>query len=155
MSAPARGPGARWTPEEGTRAFIDQVGAVRGGAAEHLAYWPRSWAARSMAHLGDEDAAPWLVEALGDPHWRVRMTAARGIGQLSADGHDDDIAPLLEDPHPRVRTAAATALGRTGNEFALAPLNDALDDMDGLVRRAADRALVQVERRMGRYGSRA
>lgn len=121
------------------------------GTAEHLAYWPRSWAARSLAHLEDEDASPFLVEAFADPHWRVRMAAARALGQLSADGHDEDLAALVNDPHPRVRAAAAVALGRTGSEFAAQTLRDALDDEDASVQRAADRALAQVERRIRAY----
>lgn len=57
----------------------------------------------------------------------------------------------MTDPHPRVRAAAVMALGRTGGEFALPPLRAALEDDDGHVRRAADRALAHVERRLGRY----
>jgi hypothetical protein len=125
---------------------------LRAGTADHLAYWPRSWAARSLAHLRDESASPWLVEAFGDPHWRVRMAAARAIGRLTADGHDEDLATLANDPHPRVRAAAVVALGRTGNEFAVAPLRAALADPDATVRRAADRGLARVEERLDRYG---
>ncbi len=101
--------------------------------------------------MGDEDAAAPLVDAFGDPHWRVRMAAARALGQLAADGYDDEPANLLNDLHPRVRAAAARALGRTGSEFALPPLRTALEDDDGRVRRAADRALSHVERRLPLY----
>ena len=181
----------RWTPESGTRALVERLGAtaartllghlaagrvstaamvdspyaevigcigrcdaaafLHDGAAEHLAYWPRSWAARSLGLLGDEDAASSLVDAFADPHWRVRMAAARALGQLAADGYDDALANLVNDPHPRVRAAAAMALGRTGSEFALPPLRDALEDDADQVRRAADRALAHVERRLLRY----
>jgi HEAT repeat protein len=129
----------------------DAAAFLRDGAAEHLAYWPRSWAARSLGHLGDEDAAAPLVDAFADPHWRVRMAAARALGQLAAEGYDDELATLAIDPHPRVRAAAVMALGRTGSEFALPPLRTALEDDDGQVRRAADRALAHVERRLRRY----
>jgi HEAT repeat protein len=129
----------------------DAATFLRDGAAEHLAYWPRSWAARSLGHLGEEDAAASLVDAFADPHWRVRMAAARALGQVAADGYDDELATLVTDPHPRVRAAAALALGRIGSEFALPPLRDALEDGDGQVRRAADQALARVERRLLRY----
>ena len=56
----------------------------------------------------------------------------------------------MNDPHPRVRAAAAMALGRTGSEYALPPLRDALEDDADQVRRAADRALAHVERRLRR-----
>ncbi|HEX7021741.1 MAG TPA: HEAT repeat domain-containing protein [Trueperaceae bacterium] len=111
-------------------------------------YWPRSWAARALAYLGDEDATPWLLTALHDPHWRVRMTAAQTLGRLGIPGIEDELAGALIDPHQRVRAAAATALGRTGNEFAIEPLQRALEDQAETVRTQADRALAQVERRI-------
>jgi len=129
----------------------DAATFLHDGAADHLAYWPRSWAARSLGHLGDEDAATALVDAFADPHWRVRMAAARALGQLAAEGYDDELTTLVTDPHPRVRAAAVMALGRTGSEFALAQLRAALEDDDGPVQRAADRALAQVEHRLRRY----
>jgi len=77
------------------------------------AYWPRSWAARAFAYVGDERAAPWLVTGLADRHWRVRMTAAQTIGRLRIRGLEAELLPLLEDAHPRVRAAAELALERT------------------------------------------
>lgn len=113
-----------------------------------LGYWPRSWAARALAYLGDDSAGPWLVDALGDDHWRVRMTAAQTLGRLHITGHDQELALLLVDEHERVRAAAAAALGRTGSEFALEPLETAVEDSAEVVRRHADRALARVEHRI-------
>lgn len=126
----------------------DAGALLDGDGAEHLSYWPRSWAARALAYVGDDDAGPWLVEAFDDDHWRVRMTAAQSLGRLGAVGYEEELGRLLGDEHPRVRAAAAVALGRTGNEFALVPLRAALDDADATVRRQADRALARVERRI-------
>lgn len=89
---------------------------------ERLAYWPRSWAARALAYLGDPVAAPELAAAMGDEHWRVRMTAAQSLGRLGAAGHTARFVAALDDEHPRVRAAAVVALGRVGDEEALAPL---------------------------------
>lgn len=76
------------------------------------AYWQRCWAARALAYVGDAGVAPWLVRALADDHWRVRMTAVQTIGRLEIGGLEPEVAPLLDDPHARVRDAAALALGR-------------------------------------------
>ena len=77
------------------------------------AYWPRSWAARALAYVGDERAAPCLVKGLADRHWRVRMTASQTIGRLRMRGLEAELLPLLQDAHPRVRAAAKLALERT------------------------------------------
>lgn len=77
-------------------------------------YWARSWAARALAYIGDERSAASLEFALGDDHWRVRMTAAQTIGRLRLHGLKDRLVPLLEDEHRRVREAAGLALDRTG-----------------------------------------
>lgn len=76
-------------------------------------YWARSWAARALAYIGDERAGPSLARALGDHHWRVRMTAAQTIGRLRMAGLGDELRGLLDDEHGRVRDAAALALERT------------------------------------------
>lgn len=90
-----------------------------------LAYWPRTWAARALAYVGDESVGPWLVRALADDHWRVRMTAVRTIARLRIAGLESEIAPLLEDPHRRVREAAELALVRTTRDTRRARPADA------------------------------
>ncbi len=90
-----------------------------------LAYWPRAWAARALAYVGDVSTAPWLVRALADDHWRVRMNAVRTIGRLRIAGLESEVAPLLEDPHRRVREAAELALERTTRDPRLAGPVDA------------------------------
>ncbi len=91
-------------------------------SGERLAYWPRSWAARALAYVGDAAAGPALVAALGDEHWRVRMTAAQTVGRLGLAGVTGALVPALADAHPRVRAAAALALARVGTGEALEAL---------------------------------
>ena len=84
-----------------------------------LRYWTRSWAARALAYVGDASSLGWLRRALGDDHWRVRMTAAQSIGRLAEAGLDVTsarrrLALLLDDEHPRVSAAAELALERAG-----------------------------------------
>lgn len=112
------------------------------------AYRARAWAARALTYLGDENAIPWLIEALDDPHWRVRMNTLQALGRLGAEGYDEVLAKRLEDEHERVRCAAALALGRTGHEFALTPLQEALEDRSEAVRQQADHALARIEKRI-------
>lgn len=51
------GPPARWAVEGG-----------EGGPA----YWLKVWAARGLLYVYDESAAPAVIAALNDGHWRVR-----------------------------------------------------------------------------------
>ena len=87
-----------------------------------MAYWPRVWAARGMAYLGDLRAVPTLVDGIADEHWRVRMTCIQTLGRLRAKGVTEHLIEGLDDSHERVRLAAATALARTGDESAIGRL---------------------------------
>jgi len=57
-----------------------------------------------MAYLGDAAAASYLIDALDDDHWRVRMTAIQTLGRLGIEG----ITPEL------TWTTSMTGLGQQG-----------------------------------------
>ncbi len=111
-----------------------------------LGYWPRAWAARALAYVGDETVTGWLVAALDDDHWRVRMTAAQALGRIGTIGSEAALRAILADPHPRVRGAAVSSLGRTGDATYAPALEPLLDDESDLVRERARVAL----KRLGR-----
>lgn len=113
-------------------------------------YWPRAWAARALAYVGDEDVAPWLVRALSDDHWRVRMCAAQSLGRLRVGGIDSELLPLLLDPHPRVRAAAVTTLGLVGETETEQALLVLVDDPSDLVGERLRVALQRLSRRAAR-----
>lgn len=118
--------------------------------APRLDHWPRSWAARAFAYLGEPKAGTALAEALEDGHWRVRMTAAQSLGRLQVREFEARLRRALLDPHKRVRRAAAAALGRVGSDASAQALQAALDDDDREVRAEADKALSALaERRRG------
>ncbi|WP_308315825.1 HEAT repeat domain-containing protein [Streptomyces sp. CC228A] len=70
---------------------------------------------RLLAALRAPEAVPALITALGrrlapgDPHWRVGVACAEGLGALA----DPRARPVLEAaaPHPRIGAAARAALG--------------------------------------------
>jgi quinoprotein glucose dehydrogenase len=59
-----------------------------------------------------------LSASLADPDWRIRMVAARSLGDLRSTNQSKHIATqlakLLADEHAHVRAAAAIAIGRIG-----------------------------------------
>lgn len=77
----------------------------------------RCAAARALGALGDEDAAPALVEALLDPDPDVRADAMAALVRCA---RPEDAAALRRslqgDPVGEVKTAAVRALGRLGDE---------------------------------------
>lgn len=127
-------------------ANLQGAALVRFVTAERHGYWPRVWAARALAYLPALDAGPWLVEALDDPHWRVRMTAVQALGRTAQRGRATALHRLLRDDHRRVRGAAATALGRAGDASSTSHLEAALEDDEEEVREKAARALARLER---------
>jgi HEAT repeat protein len=83
---------------------------LEGRAGGRSGYWPRVWGARALLYAWDDTAAPVVVRATADEHWRVREMAARVIGhRLVGDGLAA-VARLRGDPVPRVRAAAERAL---------------------------------------------
>lgn len=109
---------------------------------QRLAYWPRVWAARSLAYVGSKDAGPSLMIALDDPHWRVRMTAIQTLGRLGIDDVTTQLIPALDDKHARVRSAAVLALERVGDADAVEYLARHLASTND--RRRAERAMAKI-----------
>ncbi|MEN8041255.1 MAG: HEAT repeat domain-containing protein, partial [Actinomycetota bacterium] len=87
---------------------------LSNGSGQRLVYWPKVWAARSLAYVGRRDVGPQLRSASCDAHWRVRMTATQTIGRLGIDGLTAALLERLDDDHVRVRAAALLAMERAG-----------------------------------------
>lgn len=104
-------------------------------SGKRLAYWPKVWAARALAYMGDLSARGSLVAALSDDHWRVRTTAVQTIGRIGIRDATGPLVAALDDDHPRVRSAAVLALERVGDETALGRLSGLLGS-DSSSRRA-------------------
>ena len=112
-----------------------------------LAYWPRAWAARTLAIIGDTSCSSTYVRAASDPAWRVRMQAVRAAGLVTDLMTVDKIAGLLgSDSHRRVREAIALAVGRKGGERCFDHLGALSRDAEVTVRRAAERAIDKLQR---------
>ena len=110
---------AQW--ELARRGAKDRLEAVLADtAAEALA---RVHAIQGLAQIarrgGDATAntntiVAALSASLADPDWRIRMVAARSLGDLRSAGTATPLAKLLADEHAHVRAAAAIAIGRIG-----------------------------------------
>lgn len=109
-------------------------------------------ALEGVAALDDDRTTDLLVAwtAYGKPE-QARIAATAGLGR---DGQPDDIrrrslkhlGELLEDPAMRVRRAAVAALSKLGDKSALEGLRRILvREQNGLVRRAARRAIQKIE----------
>lgn len=114
-----------------------------------LAHWPRAWAARTLAIIGDEGCSRALVTAAADPEWRVRMQAIRAAGLVADATTVDQMAVVLvADEHRRVREAVALSLGRNGSELCLGHLAALSQDAESSVRQAAERAITRLQSRL-------
>lgn len=111
-------------------------------SGRRLVYWPRVWAARALAYMGNKGVATALLAALGDTHWRVRMTAVQTIGRLGIDGATPQLLERLDDEHPRVRSATVLALERVGSEEAVERLLQ--QTATGSERSRAERAAARI-----------
>jgi HEAT repeats len=83
---------------------------LAGAEGGRSGYWPRVWAVRGLLHVWGDEAAPAIVRAAGDEHWRVREMAAKVIAAHQVGDALDAAAALRDDPVPRVRAAADRAV---------------------------------------------
>jgi len=122
LAGTVRGPDLVLTPYRGVLLDIGDGHAERlmsDESGRRLDYWPRVWAARALAYVGNKTAGSALLAALGDDHWRVRMMAIQTVGRLGIEGATLELVDRLNDEHPRVRSAAVLALERVGTEEAV------------------------------------
>ena len=75
----------------------------------------RAYAVSSIRYFEDQNIAPALMQGLRDSFWRVRVSAARALGELGAES----ALPILGfkarmDPETNVREEAIRAIGSIG-----------------------------------------
>jgi hypothetical protein len=70
-------------------------------------YWFRTWGARGLLYVWDEQAAPAVVAGLGDEHWRPAEMCLKVSARRELAGAGDPALGLVGHPLPRVRAAAA------------------------------------------------
>ncbi len=93
-----------------------------------------------------ERMADVLEKLLRDPQedHRIRMLAARALGQAGCKRSMQALLPSLDDEYPSVRHEAIAALGKTGDIGACAHLTKLLERESCYVRGASARALIQI-----------
>ena len=122
---------------------------LKDPTGRRLAHWPRSWAARTLAIIGDTGCSSAFVSAANDQEWRVRMQAVRAAGLVADSMTVDRMAgSLVSDSHRRVREAVALSLGRKGSELCHGHLRELSQDAEESVRRAAERAITKLQPRL-------
>ena len=67
---------------------------------------------QSLGRIGDREALPYVISALGDKHFSVRMSAVRALGKMG----DPDAIPSIKkvafnDADPLIREEALRVLG--------------------------------------------
>jgi len=81
----------------------------------------RAAAVAALQTMGEE-AIGYLIEALKDPYYGVRIAAAEALGELKDKAAVDALVLLCADEREDVRIAAARALGSIGDRRSIPPL---------------------------------
>ncbi len=103
-------------------------------------------AINKLAALGDERASDAFERLLMDRHedHRLRMLAARALGQMGRKDSVQTLIKALDDEYPSVRHEAIVALGRIGNTDACPALMRLLQSKSRHLRGTAARSLIQI-----------
>ena len=94
-------------------------------------------AAESLGKIGDARAVGPLISVLGSDEKWLRRNAAEALGKLHASSAIEPIIKLLSDKKHDVREISAKALGQIGDERAVPALQNLENDPDLKVRDAA------------------
>lgn len=109
----------------------------------------RRTAVESLGKIGDPRAKDSILPLVHDPALMVREAAVKTVGRLKPANTEAVMLLLtqaLEDPAESVRQAAAVAIGEIEPEARLlTPLVALLQSSDPTIKRAAVRALLQVD----------
>ncbi len=103
-----------------------------------------SWeAATALAEIGTPAVQP-LIEALKDPNYGVRESAAYALGEIKDPSAIAPLIEVLEDEHEHVRYSAQEALVEIGTQ-AVERLNTCLKDGDSHIRKEVAYILGQIK----------
>src|SRR5690606_21953648 len=97
----------------------------------------------------DDNAKALIMSTLQNTAWRVREMGTRLVAARGFDAADE-LAALFTDEVARVRGAAATALGQIGTAEDMDRIRTLLKDPAIDVRRAAQRSLDALRKRLPR-----
>src|SRR3954451_3331676 len=121
--------------------------SVLEGSSSWKPYWSRVWGARGLLYVWAEDAAPAVLDRLGDEHWRVAEMCLKVSTRRELPCGDDAVRLSVHEL-PRMRATAARALGACGDTEHVDTVRDLLDDDSEQVRRAAASALDRLTARL-------
>lgn len=117
-------------------------------ATRGQAHWPRTWGVRGLVYAWLPYASPGVVQALTDPHWRVREMAARVVVRHHVADASDALLPLVsDDAAPRVQVSAVRAASDVGDGRHLARIEE-LQSSDRAVSVARAAAVRELRRRV-------
>ena len=105
----------------------------------------RAAAVAALQVMGEE-AVGYLIEALGDPHYSVRIAAAEALGEIGDPDAVEALIRTLGDAREDVRITTASALGCIGDRRAILPLIHLFRDRYHGVRIAVADAVVEFGR---------
>ncbi len=109
----------------------------------------RRTAAESLGKIGDPRAVASILPLKHDPVAMVREASVVAVGRLkptATEGVVDLLALALEDPDESVRQAAGVAIGEVETDpRLLQPVVGLLRSSDPMIKRAAVRALLQID----------
>ena len=111
-------------------------------------YWLRTWGARGLLYVWDDEATDAVIAGLADDHWRPAEMCLKVATRHEVGGAGDAAAALTTHELPRVRGHALRALGAVGDTEHVAVVEARLDDEDPEVRRQAARTLERLRDRL-------
>jgi len=110
----------------------------------------RQYAVQALGSMDMSKTEKILKKMLDDSSPVVRIAAAKSLSEKGSKAGLSEAIQGIKSPDPRIRVVSCEILGRVGDKDSIIFLKQAVQDYDSRVQRAAEKALENLQCRLGK-----
>lgn len=128
--------------------IAESVHAIARLAGKDRSEVVRQYAVQALGEIGSNEGKKYLKTRLGDSSPIVRITAAKSLARMQSREGLNEAIHGIKSSNARIRVIACEVLGLMGDEKSSIFLEQASQDFDLRVKKAAETALLKIRKRI-------